>query len=94
MPVQKPQVLTFSEAIDQLRRDPGRTVRARLGDLVVEMYRVAAGAEEEAEQIFADLVDRGVIAPPAIVDQTPPPRAPVAPASDILAELRRDRDAR
>lgn len=87
-------VLTLSKAIDELRRDPGRTVRARLGDLVVEMHRVASGPDEEAEQRFSALVDRGMIAPAAVVDSTPPPCAPVAPASEILAELRNDRDAR
>ena len=86
--------LTLDEAIDELRRDPGRTVRARLGELTVEMHCVPSGDAEDTERILAALVQRGLVTPPAVVDTTRPPRMPVAPLSEVMIDLLRDRESR
>jgi antitoxin (DNA-binding transcriptional repressor) of toxin-antitoxin stability system len=47
-----------------------------------------------ADAMLADAVRKGWITPPALVSPAPPPRIPVAPLAEILAELRLDRDGR
>jgi len=46
------------------------------------------------DALLADAVRQGWIAPPPLAASGVPPRRPVAPFDDILAELREDRDAR
>lgn len=50
-------------------------------------------AESLVDAQLADLVRRGLIAPPTLARGVPPSR-PVAPTEQLLAELRADRDAR
>jgi antitoxin (DNA-binding transcriptional repressor) of toxin-antitoxin stability system len=50
-------------------------------------------AESLADAQLADLVRRGVVAPPTQPRAVPPSR-PVAPTEQLLAELRADRDGR
>jgi hypothetical protein len=47
---------TLDEAMDELKRDPNHPVRARVGNLVVEVRVVAApSAERSAADAFAEL---------------------------------------
>ncbi|MFZ5469556.1 MAG: type II toxin-antitoxin system Phd/YefM family antitoxin [Myxococcota bacterium] len=73
----------------------GETVLVTDRDRVVaELCPPKAGrAELLADVQLADMVRRGVIAPPTH-PRGPPPRRPVAPTEEILAELSADRDAR
>lgn len=41
---------------------------------------------------LAELVRSGLLTPPTLVGAGPPPRHPVAPTEEILAELDRDRE--
>jgi antitoxin (DNA-binding transcriptional repressor) of toxin-antitoxin stability system len=50
-------------------------------------------AERLVDAQLADMVRRGLIAPPTL-PRTVPPSRPVAPTEELLAELRADRDAR
>jgi antitoxin (DNA-binding transcriptional repressor) of toxin-antitoxin stability system len=51
-------------------------------------------ADTAADAILAEAVREGWLKAPLIVREGPPPRLPVAPLEEILAELRRDRDVR
>lgn len=51
-------------------------------------------AELLADATLAEAVRRGWLSGPLVVAEGPPPRRPVAPLADVLAELRRDRDER
>lgn len=71
--------------------------------LVTDRDRVVAelGPPDEtrsqypADALLADLVRKGWLVPPAVPGTGPPPKAqPVASLSDILDELRGDRDGR
>jgi antitoxin (DNA-binding transcriptional repressor) of toxin-antitoxin stability system len=44
-----------------------------------------------ADALLAEAVRRGWLSPPLAADQGPPPRRPVAPLAQLLAELDRDR---
>ncbi|GMV41320.1 MAG: hypothetical protein AMXMBFR64_30360 [Myxococcales bacterium] len=45
-----------------------------------------------ADAQLADAVRRGLLTPPLLVTEAPPPRLPVAPIEALLAELAQDRD--
>jgi antitoxin (DNA-binding transcriptional repressor) of toxin-antitoxin stability system len=47
-----------------------------------------------ADAILAEAVRKGWITAPTMVAEGPPPRAPVAPLAQVLAELARDREDR
>ena len=47
-----------------------------------------------ADAMLADLVRRGVVTPPSIVGETPPPRLPILSLAELLRELDDDRDDR
>jgi hypothetical protein len=47
-----------------------------------------------ADALLADLVRRGVLAPPLMVREGPPPRVPVGPTRQLLEELTGDRGDR
>ncbi len=47
-----------------------------------------------AEATLAEAVQQGWLAPPALASAAPPPRKPVARFSDVMGELRRDREER
>lgn len=47
-----------------------------------------------ADAMLAQAVREGWISPPALADETPPPRVPVMPLRDLLDELGRDREDR
>jgi antitoxin (DNA-binding transcriptional repressor) of toxin-antitoxin stability system len=47
-----------------------------------------------ADALLAEAFRKGWITAPTMVAEGPPPRAPVAPLADLLAELDRDRDER
>jgi antitoxin (DNA-binding transcriptional repressor) of toxin-antitoxin stability system len=47
-----------------------------------------------ADALLADAVREGLLSPPVLHDDKPPPRAPVVSAREILTELARDRDDR
>lgn len=44
-----------------------------------------------ADALLAEALSKGWLTPPILVSNEPPPRAPVAPLSDILSELAEDR---
>lgn len=46
------------------------------------------------DALLADAVRKGWLTPSTISPGTPPPRAPVAPLHELLAELARDREDR
>jgi hypothetical protein len=49
-------VKTIEEALEELRRDPTRPVRTRMGDLTIEVRTVPEpGLRKSAADIFADL---------------------------------------
>ena len=49
-------VKTIEEAVEQLRRDPTRPVRARIGELTIEVTAVAEEASERsAASVFAEI---------------------------------------
>ena len=47
-----------------------------------------------SDALLGEMVRRGLIMPPLVVDGSPPPQLPVAPAEELLAELARDRGDR
>jgi antitoxin (DNA-binding transcriptional repressor) of toxin-antitoxin stability system len=47
-----------------------------------------------ADAFLAQAVREGWISPPVLRDGLAPPRLPIAPASQVLAELARDREER
>ena len=51
-------------------------------------------AEHLVDAQLAELVRGGFIAPPTRPRGEPPPRLPIAPTEQLLAELRADRDSR
>lgn len=71
----------------------GETVLVTNRDRVVaELVPPQAGrAERLSDALLADAVRRGWLTPPTLVSAEPPPRRPVAPLSDLLAELDLDR---
>lgn len=72
----------------------GETVLVTNRDRVVaELGPPRAGrAEAPGDALLAETVRKGWIRPPLLRGEGPPPRAPVAPLSEILDELDRDRD--
>lgn len=63
--------------------------------VVAELVPPASGrSASPGDALLADAVRQGWIAPPPLAASGMPPRRPVAPFDDILAELREDRDAR
>ena len=51
-----PVVKTIEEAVEQLKRDPTRPVRARVGDLTIEVTAIAEKASgRSAASVFAEL---------------------------------------
>ena len=77
---------------------------ARAGEtvLVTDRDRVVAElgppratrSDQIADAQLAEAVRRGLISPAVRRSGSPPARKPVAPLAEILAELRKDRDAR
>ena len=47
-----------------------------------------------SDALLADVMRRGLLSAPMVVKGGPPPRLPVASLSQILTELRGDRDDR
>ncbi len=47
-----------------------------------------------ADALLAEAMRKGWISAPTMVAEGPPPRAPVAPLKELLAELARDREDR
>lgn len=74
----------------------GETVLVTDRDRVVaEIVPPHAGVGAHvSDAVLADLVRNGLLTPALNHSGTPPPRQPVAPLAEILAELRADRDAR
>jgi prevent-host-death family protein len=63
--------------------------------VVAELVPPAAGrALNVGDAALAEAVRRGWLTPPVIAGTEVPQGAPVAPLSEVLYELRRDRDAR
>ena len=63
--------------------------------VVAELVPPASGrSTTPGDALLADDVRQGWITPPPLASSGEPPRRPVAPLDDILAELREDRDAR
>lgn len=63
--------------------------------VVAELVPPAAGrVVSPADALLADAVRQGWVTPPPLAGSGTPPRRPVAPLADILAELNDDRDAR
>ncbi len=78
-----------------------RMVEAGETVLVTDRDRVVAELRPPHERAplasdahLAELVRRGLLAPPLIVREGPPPRGPVAPTASILRELADDRGDR
>lgn len=60
--------------------------------VVAELGPPRAGRAERLEDAqLADAVRKGWLSPPLVVREEPPPALPVAPLSEILAQLERDR---
>jgi antitoxin (DNA-binding transcriptional repressor) of toxin-antitoxin stability system len=75
--------------------EAGETVLVTDRDRVVaELRPPHERAPLASDALLADLVRRGMLSPPLIVRQGPPPRAPVAPTAVILGELAVDRGER
>jgi len=74
----------------------GETVLVTDRDRVVaQIIPPSAGAGARvSDAVLADMVRTGLMSPALNVTHEPPPRQPVAPTAEILAELRADRDAR
>ena len=74
----------------------GETILVTDRDRVVaELVPPAAGRGEMLyDALLAAAVREGWLSPPALVNSEPPPRLPVAPLADLLAELEKDRDGR
>ncbi|MCR4302010.1 MAG: type II toxin-antitoxin system Phd/YefM family antitoxin [Sulfuricaulis sp.] len=74
----------------------GETVLVTDRDRVVaEIVPPHAGVGAHvSDAVLADMVRCGLMSPALNVTHEPPPRQPVAPLAEILAELRADRDAR
>ncbi len=62
--------------------------------VVAELRPPGERAPLAADALLADLVRRGVLTPPLMVREGPPPRLPVAPTATILRELDADRGER
>jgi len=63
--------------------------------VVAELVPPASGrSTAPGDALLADAVRQGWITPPPLAASGEPPRRPVAPLDDILADLREDRDAR
>ena len=73
----------------------GEVVLVTDRDRVVAELRAPAGrGPTVSDAALADLMRRGVLSAPLVASTTPPPRVPMAPLADMLAELSHDRDAR
>ncbi len=62
--------------------------------VVAELRPPMERAPYAADALLADLVRRGLLTPPVMVREGPPPRLPVAPTAAILRELDVDRGER
>jgi antitoxin (DNA-binding transcriptional repressor) of toxin-antitoxin stability system len=62
--------------------------------VVAELRPPMERAPFAADALLADLVRRGLLTPPVLVREGPPPRLPVAPTATILQELDADRGER
>lgn len=62
--------------------------------VVAELRPPMERAPLAADALLADLVRRGVLTPPLMVREGPPPRMPVAPTQRLLDELAADRGER
>ena len=62
--------------------------------VVAELRPPMERAPYAADALLADLVRRGLLTPPVMVREGPPPRVPVASTATILRELDQDRGER
>ena len=62
--------------------------------VVAELRPPMERAPYAADALLADLVRRGLLTPPVMVREGPPPKVPVAPTATILRELDVDRGER
>lgn len=62
--------------------------------VVAELRPPQQRAPFAADALLAELMRRGILTPPIMVREGPPPRAPVAPTATILLELDADRGDR
>ena len=62
--------------------------------VVAELRPPMERAPLAADALLADLVRRGVLTPPLMVREGPPPRVPMAPTRQLLDELAADRGDR
>ncbi|MCA8954951.1 MAG: type II toxin-antitoxin system Phd/YefM family antitoxin [Planctomycetes bacterium] len=71
----------------------GETVLVTDRDVVVaELIPPREGRASRVDDVhLAELVRTGVVEPPALLTSGPPPRQPVAPSTEILEGLDRDR---
>jgi antitoxin (DNA-binding transcriptional repressor) of toxin-antitoxin stability system len=74
----------------------GETVLVTDRDRVVAELRPPQEGRSEllGDALLADAVRRGWITPAVLPRSGPPPRLPVAPLAEVLAQLQRDRDDR
>lgn len=73
----------------------GETVLVTDRDRVVAELRPPQGrGPMSADALLAEAMRKGLLSAPMMVREGPPPRAPVAPLAQVLAELQSDRDDR
>ncbi len=73
----------------------GETVLVTDRDRVVaEIVPPRARKATVSDAVLVELIRKGLMTPALHPSHEPPPRMPVAPLAEILAELRADRDAR
>lgn len=73
----------------------GETVLVTDRDRVVAELRPPQGrGPMSADALLADAMRKGLLSAPMMIREGPPPRAPVAPLAQVLAELQSDRDDR
>jgi antitoxin (DNA-binding transcriptional repressor) of toxin-antitoxin stability system len=59
--------------------------------VVAELRPPHERAPLASDALLADLVRKGVLSPPLMVREGPPPRLPSAPTAQLLSELEEDR---
>jgi antitoxin (DNA-binding transcriptional repressor) of toxin-antitoxin stability system len=74
----------------------GETILVTDRDVVVaELVPPRQGRERAvSDAVLAEAVRQGWLTAPVMVPPTPPPNVPMVPLSELLAELREDREGR